>query len=84
MNLIEVAAARQREYDRSTSPMERKDRGHFGTPGQTAAYMAGMLDIPNEPDFRLLDAGAGVGILSAAFCQVVIQLPTSRTIHIEA
>lgn len=84
MNLIESAAARQRNHDRTTTPTERKVRGHFGTPIQTAAFMAGMFDIPTQPDLRLLDAGAGVGILSAAVCEVVAQLPLPQTVYVEA
>ena len=84
MSLIEAAAARQRDHDRTTSPTERKARGHFGTPGETAAFMAGMLDISARLDFRLLDAGAGVGILSAAVCEAVAGLQPPRRVCVEA
>ncbi|MGL5097261.1 MAG: Eco57I restriction-modification methylase domain-containing protein, partial [Planctomycetia bacterium] len=46
--------------------------------------MAGMFDIPAQPELRLLDAGAGVGILSAAVCEVVANLQPPRTIYVEA
>ena len=84
MNLTAAAARRQREHDRTTTPTERKTRGHFGTPAQTAAFMAGMFGTPAQKSIRVLDAGAGVGILSAAVCELVKSWPTERTLHVEA
>jgi adenine-specific DNA-methyltransferase len=72
-NLTRLAAEQQRQFDAATSPRTRKERGHFGTAPAIADFMAGMFtQIPSE-SLRILDAGAGVGTLSAAVCQRVLQ-----------
>ena len=44
----------------------RRQMGQFLTPAPVARFMASMFE-PRGPSVRLLDAGAGVGSLSAAF-----------------
>ena len=47
-------------------PKRRSDLGQFMTPASVAMFIAGMFDkLPSN--IRLLDAGAGVGSLTAAF-----------------
>lgn len=71
--LIRHAAEQQRQFDATTSPRMRKERGHFGTSPVIADFMAWMFtQIPQAP-VRILDSGAGVGTLSAAVCQRVLQ-----------
>lgn len=41
--------------------------GQFMTPSNIAAFMAGLFTRRDAPSIRLLDAGAGVGSLTAAF-----------------
>ena len=49
-------------------PRRRSKLGQFMTPGNVAGFMASMFgDLPDE--VRLLDAGAGMGALTAAFVQ---------------
>lgn len=51
------------------SAMDRKHRAAFGqffTPGSVARYMASLLQFPNQGEAHLLDAGAGIGSLTAA------------------
>ncbi len=67
--LTDFAAQQQRRFDASTSPDERKKRGHFGTPPAVAEFMAGMFAELPHGDVHVLDPGAGVGTLSAAICQ---------------
>lgn len=51
---------------------ERKgEMGQFTTPPSVARFMASMLQL-GESSVRLLDAGAGVGILTAAVAQEVL------------
>jgi adenine-specific DNA-methyltransferase len=72
-SLIRLAAEQQRQFDATTSPRMRKERGQFGTAPAIADFMAGMFtQIPQGP-VRILDPGAGVGILSAAVCQRILQ-----------
>jgi adenine-specific DNA-methyltransferase len=43
--------------------------GQVMTPAPVARFMASLFDNSNRDDIRLLDAGAGVGSLSAAFVE---------------
>ncbi len=81
--LTEFAAEQQRRFDSSTSPNERKERGHFGTPPAIAQFMAGMFSDVRTVSTRILDPGAGVGTLSAAVCQRTLAQKTSRTLFFE-
>ncbi|MDZ4779471.1 MAG: Eco57I restriction-modification methylase domain-containing protein [Planctomycetia bacterium] len=80
--LAEYAAERQRAFDDSTSAEERKERGHFGTPSAIARFMAGMFPLP-AGTIRVLDPGAGVGVLSAAVCERVLKESAPRRLFIE-
>jgi adenine-specific DNA-methyltransferase len=42
-DLTEYASEQQRRFDLSTSPDERKQQGHFGTPPAIAHFMAGQF-----------------------------------------
>jgi adenine-specific DNA-methyltransferase len=72
-NLTRLAAEQQRQFDATTLPRMRKERGHFGTAPAIADFMAGMFSQIPQGRVRILDAGAGVGTLSAAVCQRVLQ-----------
>ena len=79
-SLTRLAAAQQRQFDAATLPRSRKEQGHFGTAPAIADFMAGMFTrLPHRP-VRILDPGAGVGTLSAAVCQRVVQ--QTRTRHL--
>lgn len=56
----------RRELSPSLDPARRKSLGQFMTPGRVAQLLASYFqDMPR--DVRLLDAGAGMGALTAAF-----------------
>lgn len=82
-DLTELAAEQQRLFDACTSPKERKQRGHFGTPSAIAGFMAGMFDEIPRQTVRVVDPGAGVGMLSAALCQRVLRESTVRRLVFE-
>jgi adenine-specific DNA-methyltransferase len=48
-----------------SSPKSRKTRGQFFTPLQVARFMANLAEY-RKKTLRVLDAGAGSGILSCA------------------
>lgn len=50
---------------------KRKENGQFLTNKKVAAFMASLIDI-NHNELRILDPGAGTGILSAAICSRII------------
>jgi adenine-specific DNA-methyltransferase len=54
------------EVSPTLDPKRRAKLGQFMTPGKIASFMAGMFaELPDK--VRLLDAGAGMGALTAAF-----------------
>ena len=64
--LIERLDHVRREVSPTLDPKRRSKLGQFMTPGRIAASMAEMFD-DIAGDVRLLDAGAGMGSLTAAF-----------------
>lgn len=73
----------QSEHEATTTAPVRKELGQFFTPASIARYMAGMLG-PLPRRIRLLDPGAGVGILSAAVCERVAALRSPRIVEVHA
>jgi adenine-specific DNA-methyltransferase len=81
-DLTTIAAQQQRLFDSITSPIERKEQGHFGTPPAIARFMAGLFTkFPSR--IRILDPGAGVGTLSAAVCQRILADRQPRDVRFE-
>jgi adenine-specific DNA-methyltransferase len=75
-------SARADEIRREVSPSLEADRrgklGQFMTPENIAANMASMFgELPS--DVRLLDAGAGIGALTAAFVTEALSRPKPPT-----
>ena len=60
-------------YIQNSDSKERKSRGQIFTPKQVSSFMADLFDI-NKQNIELLDPGAGVGILSVAFCLSLIHI----------
>lgn len=48
---------------------QRSSLGQFMTPSRVANFMAGLFPTPADNTIRLLDAGAGIGSLTAAFLE---------------
>ena len=62
---------KRREAIALATPAKRKSElGQFMTPSVIATFMAGMFDSMRNKEIRLLDAGAGIGSLTAAFVSV--------------
>lgn len=55
---------------RNLDPAKRSQMGQYFTPPSLAHFMASLFKTPTD-DIRLLDAGAGVGTLTAAFVEKV-------------
>jgi adenine-specific DNA-methyltransferase len=69
------------DANRKLDPERRSDLGQFMTPAATARLMASMFEAKHK-DITLLDAGAGVGSLTAAFISEACQRPDKpKTIH---
>lgn len=68
---------------RATRGLDRKHRSAFGqffTPAPVARYMASLLEFHKEGEIRLLDPGAGIGLLTAAAAQRAEQSAGPRQI----
>lgn len=61
----------------------RKALGQFFTPLAVARFMAGLAEY-NKKSLRVLDAGAGTGILSCAICEAAVKNKTVKTLEIDA
>lgn len=82
-DLTAFAEHQQTQFNSSTLPAERKEHGHFGTPARISELMAGMFsEIPPGP-VRILDPGAGVGMLSAAVCDRIVRQRVPRSVTFE-
>ena len=65
--IIDTICSRTTSFIINTSKSERKKYGQFFTSKEIAIYMASLFDLQeNKCEFKILDAGAGSGILSAA------------------
>lgn len=51
----------------------QSERGQFFTPGVAAELIASMLNLPDNGTVRILDPGAGSGILSAALVARILR-----------
>lgn len=72
--LLEAIDQTRLEVSPTLDPKRRSKLGQFMTPGRIAAFMAGMFE--NMPSaVRLLDAGAGMGALTAAFVSEACRRP---------
>jgi len=82
-NLIDYAARLSRFWANYKSLEERKAKAQFFTPKEISNFMANMITI-KKTSFRLLDPGAGVGNLTAAFCYQLTKYPMKCSIFVDA
>ncbi|MCH7977815.1 MAG: Eco57I restriction-modification methylase domain-containing protein [Acidobacteria bacterium] len=72
------------DANRKLDPERRSELGQFMTPPATARLMASMFEAKGD-ELTLLDAGAGVGSLTAAFVNEVSERESRpRTLHATA
>jgi adenine-specific DNA-methyltransferase len=70
-------------YSNSVSKITRKKIGQFFTPPLVAKYMANVVAGYEKVSIRILDPGAGTGMLSGAVCQEIINNEFIVTVHID-
>ena len=71
------------KYIESMPKKERKKYGQFFTSMETARFMAGLYNIPADmKKVRILDAGAGSGILSCAFIERLEKIDNVQEIEV--
>lgn len=67
--MLEYIIRHTKAYLEERSKSDRKLIGQFFTPLATAKYMAQLFSVPPKKVIRILDPGAGSGILSAALIE---------------
>ena len=72
-----------RQYMDSSRQEHRKEKGQFFTPPEVARFMAELSLNQGESPVRILDPGAGVGILSCAVCEQLAQNDTTSEIQLD-
>lgn len=81
--MLDYIIERTNKYIDSMPKKERKKYGQFFTSEETARFMAGLYDIPdNKPKVSVLDAGAGSGILSCALIERLEKIESVQTIEL--
>lgn len=82
--LVESVDFFRLDANRKLDPERRSAMGQFMTPPATARLMASMFEAKHQ-SIRLLDAGAGVGSLTAAFVEEICGRPVKpKRIHVTA
>ena len=83
MSLLDYTINATNEYVEKMPKMLRKQYGQFFTSKETAIFMAELFDIPTDKsELRILDAGAGSGILSVALLERLQAVPCIQRIHL--
>ena len=81
--MLDCIIERTNKYIDDMPKKERKKYGQFFTSKETARFMAGLYIIPeNLSKVRILDAGAGSGILSCAILERLERLASVQTIEL--
>jgi adenine-specific DNA-methyltransferase len=69
----------------SASPEHKKEKGQYLTPLEIARFMARLHGPMGQEEIRILDPGAGAGILACALCESLVNSPNApKTIYVEA
>ena len=58
--------------------------GRFFTPRAAAEELSEVLPVPDKEELRVLDAGAGTGILSAAVCEAISRRSGCKRLVLDA
>lgn len=79
--MLSKAVLRTTEYISAMPKVERKKLGQFFTSKETAEFMAGMFNIPDDKtEVSFLDPGAGSGILSCAVLERLKGIPSIKKV----
>ena len=80
--MLDYVLTATEQYLSSKTKTERKKIGQFFTPAETARFMAGLFNIPQQETLSILDPGAGTGILSAALIERLQGCPNLQQIDV--
>lgn len=83
MSMLDFAIKATTEYIDHMPKSQRKKYGQFFTSKETAAFMAGLFEIPGERQtLSFLDPGAGSGILSIALLEYLQAFSSIKEIRL--
>jgi len=74
--LTEIVDDRRLEANGKLSQTTKSAQGQFMTPAPVAQFMASLFGMQTIDEVRLLDAGAGIGSLTAAFVKELCERQT--------
>ncbi|RRD28275.1 Eco57I restriction-modification methylase domain-containing protein [Actinomyces bowdenii] len=84
LNFVDFADQRRTSALVHLDPEKQAQRGQYFTPHSVACIIAGLFRVPEGRSIRVLDPGAGTGILSAALIdRLRIECPDAE-VHIVA
>lgn len=73
-----------KQYTTTVAKEHKKKLGQYFTPQEVATYMATFYKVTSErTSVRILDPGCGLGILSCAVCEYLIESSSIREIHLD-
>ncbi|MDP3722664.1 MAG: Eco57I restriction-modification methylase domain-containing protein [Candidatus Omnitrophota bacterium] len=82
-SLLDYAESLAAEHAQTADLEQRKARGQFFTPKEVARFMASLIHVKGKR-MSVLDPGAGIGILTAAFCERLLNLREKVQLRITA
>lgn len=82
MKMLDYAYEKTMEYIDYMPKDQRKKYGQFFTSKETARFMAELFSFPKKQSLRILDPGAGSGILSIALIEKLESIPSIETIEL--
>ena len=82
MSLLDVIINKTNEYISNNTKKDRKELGQFFTSKETAIFMANLFSAPIYSSIRILDPGAGTGILSVAVIEKLINYDNVKNIEL--
>lgn len=84
MDMVGRAARRRETALADLDETERAARGQFFTPTAVAKIMARLLKVPDHGVVRVLDPGAGSGMLTATLVSHLATVTPSLRVHVTA
>lgn len=81
--MIKDVESNQYSYLERVPEKLKKERGQFFTDASIASYMSSLFDFSSnkEESIKVLDAGAGAGVLTVALCLRALEDPTIKTVE---